>query len=305
MSRGQLNVLKMIISAGGSQDQLPLEQLRRNFDTFCSKFPAVEGARLEAVEAGGVPAAWVEAPGSGDEAPRGVVLYLHGGGYVTGSLRSHGQLATRLAGAAEARGLAVDYRLAPEHPFPAALDDALAAYAWLLDNGTAAEQIVVAGDSAGGGLGIATLVAARDRGLPLPAAAVCLSPWTDLGGSADSIDRHAHLDPVVQRPGLHRMAALYLDGADSRTPLASPLYADLRGLPPLLVQAGGADTLLDDATRLAAAAEAAGLEMELDVWPGMIHVWQLFAGRLEEGQAAIERAGRFIRRRLDAAADHS
>jgi acetyl esterase/lipase len=189
----------------------------------------------------------------------------------------------------------VEYRLAPEHPFPAAVEDATAAYRWLLASGVRPAGIAIAGDSAGGGLTLATLVALRDAGDPLPAAAVCLSPWVDLEGIGDSMATKAAADPFVRKEMIQFMAQQYLGERSLRTPLAAPLYADLHGLPPLLIQVGTAETLLDDSTRIAERARAAGVSVTLDTWDNMIHVWQLFAPMLPEGQQAIERIGAFIR----------
>ena len=224
-----------------------------------------------------------------------VLLYLHGGGYVIGSIDTHRSPAGRLSRAAAARVLIIDYRLAPEHPYPAAVQDATAAYRWLLRNGATPARTVIAGDSAGGGLTVATLVALRDAGDPLPAAGVCLSPWVDLEGIGESMTTRASADPIVQKPGLLWFASLYLGGADPRTPLAAPLYADLHGLPPLLIHVGTAETLLDDATRLAERAKAAGVDVTLEAWEDMIHVWHLFAPMLPEGQQGVERVGEYIR----------
>jgi acetyl esterase/lipase len=223
------------------------------------------------------------------------MLYLHGGGYVVGSIATHLGLAGRLSRAAAARVLLLNYRLAPEHPFPAAVEDATAAYRWLLGTGVKPGRIAIAGDSAGGGLTVATLVALRDAGEPLPAAGVCQSPWIDLEGAGESVTTKAHVDPLVHKDMLLKMASWYLAGANPRTPLAAPLYADLQGLPPLLVQVGTAEILLDDATRLADRARAAGVAVTLEPWEGMIHVWQLFASILPEGQQAIDRIGAFVR----------
>ena len=269
-----------------------VEEMREGFDELARILPAPVDALTTAVDAGGVGAEFVAAPGV--DGARSI-LYLHGGGYVIGNLDSHRNLAYGLAKAAGARLLNVDYRLAPEHPFPAALDDAVAAYRWLLENGAKPEQTAVAGDSAGGGLTVATLVALKSAGLPLPAAGVCFSPWVDLQGLGDSMDGKAEVDPMVQRELLQWFAGLYLDGADPRAPLAAPLYAELAGLPPLLIQVGTAETLLDDSTRLAARAEAAGVAVTLETWENMIHVWHLFAPLLSEGREAIGRAGAFIR----------
>jgi phosphinothricin tripeptide acetyl hydrolase len=190
-----------------------------------------------------------------------------------------------------------DYRLAPEHPFPAAVDDAVAAYRWLLDRGQTPERMVLAGDSAGGGLTVATLLALRDRGLPLPAAGVCISPWVDLTLSGASYDAKAATDPIVTRDGVTEMARAYLGQTEARTPLASPLFADLSGLPPLLIQVGSEEVLLDDSVALAKRAKTAGVDATLEIWPSMIHVWHWFLPMLDEAQAAIDVIGAFVQAR--------
>lgn len=240
---------------------------------------------------------WVGGAGSG--APR-VILYLHGGGYVSGSPATHRPVTARLAREAEARVFALDYRLAPEHPFPAAVVDAWSAYWWLLGQGIAPEQIVVAGDSAGGGLSLALLLALRDAGLPMPAGAVGLSPWFDLALTATSLRTNNGLDflnPAV----LQASATMYLGNHDVHEPLASPLYADLHGLPPLLIQCGSAEMLLDDSRRLVERARAAGVDARLEIWDGMVHVWH-FAWRIEpKARAALQGVGRFVRARIPSA----
>ena len=225
-----------------------------------------------------------------------MILYLHGGGYVIGSINTHRELMIRFSKAANARVLGLNYRLAPENPFPAPVEDAVAGYRWLLSQGVKPNRVTVAGDSAGGGLTVATLVAIRDAKLPMPAAGVCISPWVDMEGIGESMTTRAKVDPMVQKAGLLGMAGLYLGGKDPRTPLAAPLYADLKGLPPLLIQVGDAETLLDDATRIAERAKAAGVSVKLEVWPEMIHVWQLFASRLT-GRAAGNRRNGQVRPR--------
>jgi len=272
----------------------PVAEMRKGFDVLASKLPLTPEFACTRVDAGGVPAAWVEAPHL--DAGR-TLLYLHGGGYVIGSIDTHRELAGRLSQAAAARVLIIDYRLAPEHPYPAAVEDAAAAYRWLLDNGAVPGRTVVAGDSAGGGLTVAAMLALRESGDPLPAAGVCLSPWVDMEGIGDSMTGKADVDPMVRYEGLVRMASLYLNGADPRTPLAAPLYADLNGLPPLLIHVGTAETLLDDAIRLAERAKAAGVEVTFESWDDMIHVWHLFAPLLPEGQQAVERVGAYVRER--------
>lgn len=246
---------------------------------------------VEPVQVGRLPAEWLRPAGARADA---TVLYLHGGGYAIGSAKSHRHLAVAIAKAAGTRALLVDYRRAPEQPFPAAVEDAVASYRWLLATGQAAQRVVVAGDSAGGGLTVAMLLALRDAGTALPAAGVCISPWVDLTCSGLSYQTKAASDPMVTREGVARMAAWYLAGADPKTPLASPLYADLRGLPPLLVHVGSEEVLLDDARQLAAQARAAGVEATLEIWPEMVHVWHWFLGMLDEAQRAVDRIGEFV-----------
>lgn len=267
-------------------------KMRDNFVRTTRSFTAPADTIVESTEVDGVPAEWVCAPGVDRDR---VLLYLHGGGYVIGSIATHRGLIARLSQAANCRALALDYRLAPEHRYPAAVEDATKAYRWLLRQGVAPGKIAVAGDSAGGGLTMATLVALRDAGDPLPAAAAPLSPWVDLEGTGESMKTRVDVDPMVEPGGLFGMAKIYLGDADPRQPTASPLHADLTGLPPLLIQVGDLETLLDDSTRLAARAEAAGVDVTLEVWPEMVHVWQLFAPMLPEGREAIARIGAFVR----------
>jgi epsilon-lactone hydrolase len=269
--------------------------MRAGFEQMAEAFPLPADVVCEPVDADGVPCEWIQAPGAD---PKRVILYLHGGGYVIGSIRTHREMISRLSRAAGVRCLAVDYRLAPEHPFPAAVEDATTAYRWLVKQGISPKKIVVAGDSAGGGLTIATLVNLRDQRDELPAAAVPISPWVDLEGIGESMTARAALDPMVQKPGLLQLAGHYLAGKSPRTPLAAPLYADLTGLPPLLIQVGTAETLYDDATRIAERAKKAGVEVTLEPWEDMIHVFQVFAPMLPEGQKAIERIGAFVRERI-------
>lgn len=274
----------------GKPDAIP--ELRQFMTRQMQRMPVLPGTRFEAVIAGGIPAEWITpATVTGDR----VVLYLHGGAYVTGSVADYRGLNSLLAAAAECPVLAVDYRCAPEHPYPAALDDALAAYRWLVANGTAPDQIVIAGDSAGGGLTLATLLALRDAGDALPAGAALLSPWTDLAGTGVSIHTQASADPVLTWAFLDRMAGLYAGAADRRDPLVSPVYAGLRGLPPLLVQVGSAEILLDDSTRLAAQVDAAGGAVTLHVFEGMWHVWHVMGDFMPESRAAFEQIGAFVR----------
>lgn len=298
MPSPQLAVLvDMLRSAPPVPQDMDIASRRQRMEELTATAPIPDGVRATPEDAGGVPGEWVEATGA---SPRGTILYLHGGGYTIGSVRTHRGLVGRLALATGARGLTLDYRLGPEHPFPAAVDDATAAYRWLVRGGTAPETMVVAGDSAGGGLTVATLVALRDAGERLPAAGVCISPWADLACTGESMQTRAALDPMVQRAGLLDMAAAYLAGQDPRAPLASPVHADLRGLPPLLIHVGTAETLLDDATRLADRARAAGVSVDIEVWDDMIHVWHAFAPLLPEADEAVGRIGTWVRERLPA-----
>lgn len=281
-------VIKQLIEKPASTPQ----EMRANFEELGKNTPIPADIKQEKVNAGGIPAEWISAP---DASADRAVLYLHGGGYVIGSINTHRDLMARISRASGFRVLGIDYRLAPEHPFPAAVEDAVAAYRWLLAQGLQPSRIAVAGDSAGGGLTVATLVAIRDAKLALPGASVCLSPWVDLEGIGESMTSKASVDPVVQKDGLVGMAAAYLAGKDPRTPLAAPLYADLKGLPPLLIQVGESETLLDDSNRLADRAKAAGVKVTLEPWKEMIHVWQMFAPFLPEGQEAIDGIGKYLR----------
>ena len=292
MSLQQLETVINMLKAAPRLDDPSVEQIRAGFEQMGQAMPVAPDVKCEPVKASTVPAEWVTAPG-GDAAR--VILYLHGGGYVIGSINTHRAMAGSLSRAAASRVLLIDYRLAPEHPFPAAVEDSVAAYKWLVAQGVTPAKIVIAGDSAGGGLTVATLVAIRDQNLKLPAAGVCLSPWVDLEGIGDSMTTKAAEDPIVQKVGLAGMAKHYLAGKDPRTPLAAPLYADLAGLPPLLIQVGTAETLLDDSTRLAERARKAGVRVTYEPYEKMIHVFQIFAPLLDEGKQAIDNIGAFVK----------
>lgn len=273
-----------------------VQKMRDNMVEMTRRFVPAADTEIEEVSANGVPAEFVRAAGT---AATPVILYLHGGGYVIGSTQTHRGLVDGLSKASGGAVLSVDYRLGPEAPFPAAVEDATAAYRWLLAQGVAPEQIVIAGDSAGGGLTLAALAALRDAGDPLPGAAVPISPWTDLEGTGASVETRKEIDPMVEIGGLLGMAKLYLGDADPKNPLASPLHADPTGFPPMLIHVGDYEILLDDATRFAERAKAAGVDVTLEVWPEMVHVWHCFAPMLPEGQQAIERIGEYIRETLD------
>ena len=275
-----------------AQTAKTIEETRIAYEEMFS-FRLGEDIVTERVSAGGVPAEWIVAPGAVDDR---VILFLHGGGYVIGSMRTHREMISRLSRATGARALGLDYRLAPESPFPAPVEDTLAAYRWLLSNGVNPKKIAIAGDSAGGGLTVAALVALRYAGEPMPATGVCISPWVDLEALGESHITNAEGDPVAGVEFVKPIPKMYIGDRDLRTPLAAPLYADLHGLPPLLIQVGSAEVLLNDSTRLAERAKAAGVDVELEVWDDMLHVWHLFAPILPEGQKGIERAGEFIRK---------
>ncbi len=277
-----------------------LAQMRASMELGSAATPLPSDVKFEAVSANGVSAEWAIAPGARDDR---VLVYVHGGGYTMGSLATHRALCARLSRLARLRVLNVAYRLAPEHPHPAAVEDATAAVRWLYAQGFAPCRVAIGGDSAGGGLTLATLLALRDSGAPLPAAGVCISPWTDLSASGESIRTKASVDPMVTEGPLRQMAAAYLGGKDARTPLASPLFADLRGLPPLLVQVGDAEILLDDATRLASRARDAGVDVTLEVWEEMFHVWHAFAEILPEAARACERIATWLEPRLTGPTD--
>lgn len=277
------------------RSETPIDALRAAQDEKARRFPPAADVETTPVDAGGVPAEWVSVPEARRDA---VLLYFHGGGYYRGSAATVREMVSRMVRTAGVRALSVDYRLAPEHPFPAAVDDALAAFRWLLGEGYAPEQVAVGGDSAGGGLTVALMLAMRDRGGPLPACGVCLSPWVDLAQAGDSYVTKAAEDPSITKAYLDRFAALYLNGVDPHTPLASPLYGDMRGLAPLLIQVGTAEVLLDDATRLADKARAAGVHVQLEAWEHMVHVWHNNGPDLPEGQQAVAGVGRFLREQL-------
>lgn len=292
MPSEQLHTLVEMLRSRPALAELSIDEQRVNFEQMASLFPVSADVVREPVDAGGVPAEWIAAPGATNDR---AVLYLHGGGYMLGSINTHREMISRLSRAAGARALAVNYRLAPEHPYPAAVEDSTAAYRWLLSAGLDPARLVIAGESAGGGLTVATLVALRDAGEPLPAAGVCLSSWVDLECLGQSMTTKAEVDPIAQREPILEMAKAYLGSAHPRTPLAAPLYADLTGLPPLLIQVGTAEVLLDDSTRLAERAKSAGVNVTLEPWDDMIHMWHWFAAMLPEGQQAIDRVGEFIR----------
>lgn len=296
MSEQELNALLAVLSQGGPDLSAPPKEARAGFEQMLAGIPVGGDVSFTSLSLGGVRALASVTPGASDDK---ALLYLHGGAYVMGSAQGYRALSSALGRAAGVRALSLDYRLAPEHPFPAAIDDAVAAYrSLLLDQGIRPENLALAGDSAGGGLALALLVAIQKAALPMPAACLLISPWADLECSGASALSKASEDPSLKRADLLSAAGIYLNGASSRTPLASPIYADLSGLPPLMIQVGSAEILLDDAVRVAACAGAAGVDTHLRIWPRMVHVWHAFSFMLSEGRDAIAEGGTFLASRL-------
>jgi len=268
-------------------------QRRQRLDEVGSIWPVADDVNLELVDLDGVPGEWSIAPGS--DATR-VLIFFHGGGYCSGSILSHRRMVTEAGRAAGTRTLAVGYRLAPEHPFPAALDDALTVWRYVRNQGVAAKHIAIGGDSAGGGLTVALINRLRNAREALPGCAWLVSPWTDLTMSGETLTTKDAIDPIIHKGYLGELADAYLPAeTDRKDPQISPLYADLKGLPPTLIQVGSAETLLADATRFAAAAGAADVPVTLEIWPHMIHAWHLWNAHLEPGRRALANAGSFIR----------
>ena len=272
-----------------------MAERRERLDMVASAYGVASDISFEQVRIGQCEAEWSLAPGS--DAGR-VLLYLHGGGYCSGSIRSHRGMVSETGRAAGVRTLALGYRLAPEHPFPAALDDAVAAVEYLLGMEIPAGRIAIGGDSAGGGLALATLVRLRDAGRPLPACSWLVSPWVDLEMTGGSIDTKDADDPLIHRAYLQELASAYCGGESPRNPLISPVHADLSGLPPALVQVGSAETLLDDAVGIAERLGEVDVATTLEIWPRMIHAWHLWSARLTAGRQAMASAGAFIGARL-------
>jgi epsilon-lactone hydrolase len=293
MSSSEIDAVRELLRSKPRPTSFP--ERRQRLDAIGSTAPLAGDIGLEPIDANGVAAEWSLAPRSD---PSKVLLFFHGGGYCSGSIVSHRGMVTEAGRAAQARTLAVGYRLAPEHPFPAAIEDARSAYRFLLDQGFAPSKIAIGGDSAGGGLTLALMTSVRDAREPLPACAWLVSPWVDLRMTGASLAEKAASDPLISKSYLEELASAYLAGADPTNPLVSPLNADLAGLPPLLVQVGSAETLLDDAVRIARRAGAADVRVNLEIWPHMIHAWHLWAAQLEACRRAIASAGAFIRAHL-------
>ena len=299
MSTEQRENLEAILRQSVFPDDADVNEQRRALRELLSAQPLPADVTVTAAELGGVPTAEITVDGI---EPRHVVLYFHGGVYVMGEAALAADLASQVGRRTDAKVISVDYRLAPEHPYPAAVDDAFAAYEALLDNGIAPSDIVLAGESAGGALAVATLVNARDQGLPLPAAAFVMSPYADLTLAGTTMETKREVDPLISREALQPRVTDYTAGQDAGLGLISPVFADLSGLPPLIIQAGTHEVLLDDAVRLARQAATADVEVTLDITPRVPHVFQAYYPILDEAAAALDRAGQFLSAHLAGAA---
>jgi acetyl esterase/lipase len=296
VSTEQRENLDAILRQAAFPADISIAEQRRLLGELTSSQPLPADVTVTAATLGAVPTAEITIDGI---EPRHVVLYFHGGVYVLGGAFQAAELASQVGRRTQAKVISVDYRLAPEHPYPAAVDDALAAYEALLHDGVAPSDVALAGESAGGGLSIATLVNARDRGLPMPAAAFVMSPYADLTLAGASMRTKDQVDPLLNRETLQARVTDYTGGHDAASPLISPIFADLSGLPPLVIQAGSHEVLLDDAVRLAGQAASADVEVTLDTTPGVPHVFQAYHAILDEAAAALDRAGRRLAAHLD------
>lgn len=296
VSKGMERVIKLLLQQREIATKKRLEDSRNALEQLGAMEQIPDDVKIEEVNVDGISAVWIGTP---ETVKDNIVLYLHGGGYVEGSINTHTGLGFRISRASNSRVLLLDYRLAPENPYPAALEDAVKAYKWLIDTQRInPKNIIIGGDSAGGGLTAAMLLKLRDINIKLPAAAVLLSPWTDLDITGDSIREKARVDPFVDASDLFFMASLYIKDEDPKNPYISPLYGDLKQLPPLLIQVGTAEVLLNDSTRFAEKARSAGVDVTLDIWEDMVHVFQAFALWAEEGQQALQKIGEFIKKSI-------
>ncbi|MEH7375805.1 alpha/beta hydrolase [Neobacillus drentensis] len=294
-SQESLLVRQYLMTAKASQTAgTNIETARLGLEAISALTPLAPDINLEKTSIEGIPAEWVTAPNAKEDR---VFLYLHGGAYIMGSCNTHRYLASKLSRATAARVLVPEYRLAPENPFPAAIEDALKVYRWLISSGIAPESIIIGGDSAGGGLTLATLLSLKDEDEAMPVLAVLLSPWTDMEGTGESMETRADADPWLSPDASRATPALYIRDMDPRHPLVSPIYADLSGLPSMLVHVGNDEILLSDSARLVDRARAAGVEVTFKVWEEMWHVFQTFA--VPEGQQAIDEIGDFVQKHLE------
>jgi epsilon-lactone hydrolase len=294
MGQSEIDAVRALLSS--KPRPVGWQERRQRIEEVGSVWPVAEDIEFERVDIDGVPGEWSIAP---DSDASHVLLYFHGGGYCSGSILSHRRLVTEAGRAAKIRTLAIEYRLAPEHPFPAAFDDAFSAWRFLRTSGIAAGHIAVGGDSAGGGLTLALINRLRDAGEQVPGCAWLISPWTDLTLSGSTLVTKDAVDPIIHKAYLAELADAYLPpDMDKRDPRVSPLFANLGGLPPTLIQVGACETLLEDSTRLARAAGAANIAVTLQVWPDMIHAFPMWNAHLEPGRRALAEAGEFVRRQL-------
>ena len=297
ISEQAVRIREMIRSmASGAFQGKAIEEQREFYESLTAPLGLLADTQVEKINAGGIPAEWVSAPGAKSQR---VLLYFHGGGYCIGSCNTHRDLAARLSQVTGARSLLLDYRLAPEYPFPAALEDATAAFHWLLKEGIAAERIVIGGDSAGGGLALATMLALRDTGEQLPSAGVIISGWMDLTCSGTSHSICADLDIIIQKSVLSRWREFYIGNVDPPPILASPLQADLRELPPMIIHVGTDEVLHDDSVQLYQKAQVAGIKTKFEIWEGMWHEFHTAAAMgVPESQTALDHIGEFVRENI-------
>ena len=294
MSQQEIDAIRTLLTS--KPRPVGWSERRQRIDEVGSVWPVADDVRLEEVDLNGVPGEWSIVPGS--DAAR-VLMFFHGGGYCSGSILSHRRMVTEAGRAARMRTLAVAYRLAPEHPYPAAHEDAMTAWRFLRDQEIPARNIVVGGDSAGGNLTITLINRLRSTGEEQPACAWLASPWTDLTMSGASLATKDAVDPLIHKAYLEELASAYAPASvDRKDPLISPLFTDLHGFPPTLIQVGSEETLLDDAVRFARAAGSAEVNVTLQIWPHMIHAWPMWNAKLEDGRQALSQVGQFIRRWL-------
>jgi acetyl esterase/lipase len=275
-----------------NEGKMIIEQKRKKLEENVFLFHVPRKTIVEELTIAGIQAEWLSRKNQPNDR---LIIYLHGGYYVSGSPRTHRSLAARIGKISNSPVLLLDYRLAPENKFPAALEDVTNTYSWVLEHkNISANKIVIAGDSAGGGLTLASLIKLRDEGGDLPAGGVCISPWTDLGMTGESVKTNADIDIMITENEGHQAAEFYLGDLDRKTPLASPLYAELENLPPLLIQTGTHEVILDDSVRFVEKAKKSGVNVKLDLWPGMFHVFQIFAPLIPESKKALRKIGNFI-----------
>jgi len=295
MSANSVDHLLKILKDNSPGPGKPIGQLRADFEKFYLEFRSDQDNKINEFRINNIPSFWIEAPGAAKDQ---VILFFHGGGFTIGSTRDHADLCGRLSAAAGAKVLSIDYRLAPEHVFPAALEDCVASYNWLLNEGYMPSDIVPTGISAGGNLVLAMLLHLRDSGSSLPSSACCMSPAVDMLFQGNSVTTNAGKD-WISRERLDSLCTIYLSETDPKEPLVSPLYGDLRGFPPLMIQVGSRELLLDDNRGFVDRARSEGVDVTFEIWDEMIHCWQIFASVLKEGQEAVESMGGYIRSELN------